>query len=95
MENKFDPDQILRASVSMVAGNLTNEELAAINNVTQIGADPRKVAGYEKVQHLFTEKSAIEDPFTHEKKMIPVAHTAVREALANMVLKRLPPINPQ
>lgn len=89
-EPKPDLDQILRAAVGMAAKHLTDEELAAVNIAMQLRQDPRGVIGYEKVKHLFTDKAAVEDPFTHKPEVILVAHQATQEAFAGIVLKRLP-----
>ncbi len=92
MENKFDPNVILGAAVSLVSKDLTDHELAALNIAMQLGEDPRGVIGFEKVKHLFTLTKEVEDPITHQKDTIPFAHQAVQEAFASIVLSRLAPV---
>lgn len=56
---------------------LSNIELAALNNVAQIGANPSGINCYQKVKHLFTEDNGT--------KM----HSEQLEELAQIVLNRL------
>ena len=63
--------------LEMACDKLNNLELAAINNVAQLGLDPRNVMGYEKVDYLFTECGG--------QKM----HDDTLEALARVVIQRL------
>ncbi len=63
--------------VSMSCEQLTDLELAAINDAAQAGFDPRPVRGYEKIKHLFTESEGL--------KM----HSDGLDALAGVVLQRL------
>lgn len=61
----------------MACDKLTDYELAAINLCAQFGTNPKKLEGYEKVSHLFTEQDGTK------------AHEDVKGALTQVVLKRL------
>jgi hypothetical protein len=65
-----------QAVVAMVAQDLTDEELAALNLCAQLDQNPHgRIFDYEKVSGLFTENGKM--------------HTATKEALAQVVKHRL------
>jgi hypothetical protein len=67
------------AVVEFVAEKLTDDELAALNNVMQVEWDPRKIPGYEKAESLFTER----------RGDVPIAHNGIKEAFAQVVIRRI------
>lgn len=75
----MNPEETTRIGVRTAAQQLTNQELAAQNNVMQVDWDPRNVLGYEKISHLYTEK----------RGEIPVAHALVKDEFAQIALERL------
>lgn len=62
--------------IALATKDLSNIELAALNNVAQIGANPSGINCYEKVKHLFTEANGT--------KM----HSEALDALAKIVNRR-------
>jgi hypothetical protein len=71
-------EQIVIASVAMYTNELTDLELAALNNVVQLDMDPHgRIFDYNKVAGLFSEANGTR------------AHSMTKDALATIVLKRL------
>lgn len=69
---------IMAAQVSLVCEELTDLELAVLNNVVQLDGNPRgRLFDYEKVKGLFTERDGTK------------AHDEVKVALAAVVNSRL------
>ena len=68
------------AVVSLATQDLTDLELAVLNNVAQLDGDPRVTLGSEKYLHLFDTKDASGRPRMAEE---------TKAALAAVVLKRL------
>ncbi len=50
-------DQVMAAVVSLVARNLTDDEMIALNLAMQLDSNPTHVMGYEKAKPLFTENN--------------------------------------
>ncbi len=67
----------LATTVNYTCNQLTDIELAMLNNFVQMDIDPREQPWYDKVKPLFTESSGSK------------AHTAIKEHIAYNVLKRL------
>jgi hypothetical protein len=63
--------------VSEAAEDLTDAELAALNEAVQTGRDPHSIGGYPKISDLFTENGG--------SRM----HRETRVALAAVTLSRL------
>lgn len=70
---------VIASAIQMATKDMTVKELCAINIPMQLGIDPRKTTGYEKVKHLFTDT----------RDGIPVAHEEVRAAFDIVVARRL------
>lgn len=77
----MDADKIHRAMavlVFLITEDLTDIELAALNNVAQCDFDPHgRVFDYEKVKDLFSERDGTR------------MHEEVKQALATVVMRRL------
>lgn len=68
------------AVVSLATQNLSDLELAVLNNVAQLDGDPRVTIGSEKYLHLFDSVDG-----TGKPRMA----SETKDALAAVVLKRL------
>ena len=68
------------AVVSLATKDLTDLELAVLNNVAQLDGDPRITLGSEKYLHLFDTKDA---------NGRPCMASETKAALASVVLNRL------
>ena len=60
---------------------LTEDEAISLALVTQLGTDPRRVRGYEKVKHLYTQ-----NPSDGSVAM----HDLTREAFLRALVRRVP-----
>lgn len=63
--------------VAVATADLTDAELAGINQIVQTHGDPRRTPSYAKVRDLFTESGGAS------------LHSATRQALAAVTLYRL------
>lgn len=78
--NEQDLTRIMNASVALACRELSNEELAVLNNVAQMDLDPHgRLFDYTKVAALFTENGGTR------------MHAETKHALAAIVLRRLTP----
>lgn len=72
--------QIMYAVVSLATQELSDLELAVLNNVAQLDGDPRGKLGSEKYLHLFDTVDASGKPHMSGE---------TKDALASVVLQRL------
>ena len=72
--------RMMYAVVALATKDLTDLELATLNNVAQLDGDPRVTLGSEKYLHLFDTKDANGKPRMADE---------TKAALATVVLKRL------
>lgn len=78
--NEQEMRGIMRASVALVCKQLTDEELAVLNNVAQLDGDPHgRLFDYAKVAMLFDQAGGTR------------MHDETKRALAAVVLQRLAP----
>jgi hypothetical protein len=71
-------DEIMAIAVNVATKELTDLELAALNNVAQVNMDPRgRIFDYDDVKHLFTEMNGTR------------MHEETKRALALVVNRRL------
>ena len=77
---EIDLRRTMYAVVSLATADLTDLELAVLNNVAQMGGDPRATLGSEKYLHLFDSTDANGKPRMND---------VTKNALAQVVLRRL------
>jgi hypothetical protein len=77
----MNPEDIARTGTVVALQSLTDQELAALYNAVTANFDPRRVMGYEKVSHLFTEVENPNGP--------PTMHQLVRQGLEAAVKQRI------
>jgi hypothetical protein len=76
----MDPQQQMYAVVKIATEDLTDLELATLNNCAQLDYDPRPLPIYDKIEHLFDGV---------DRQGRPRMHDLTKGALAQVVLQRL------
>lgn len=77
---EFELHRTMYAVVSLSCADLSDLELAVLNNCAQLDIDPRNRRGSEKFLHLFD---------TTDSAGVPRMHSETKQALARIVLERL------
>ena len=74
-------DKGVEMVVAVSVDALTEGEVISLALVTQLGTDPRRVQGFEKVKHLYTQNPTDGSVAMHE---------LTREAFLRALVRRMP-----